>query len=104
MRKDITAEPRSGMIGTGEFGALTAAGAAGEVLFHFLDRDGNTVDPELDARVMSLPLESLKKKPLRILVASGEESAEVICGVLRAGLANRVYTDERTARRVLELV
>ena len=53
---------------------------------------------------MSLPLESLKKKPLRILVALGEECAEMICGVLRTGLANRVYTDERTARRILELV
>lgn len=98
-----TALLRNRSFGYEQFGRLADGGAVGDVLLHFLDREGKPADPELDARTMSLPLENLKKKKRRILVAAGEQRAESMRSALRAGIPNTLYTDERTARRLLEI-
>ena len=102
--ENITELLRSGMIDSKQFGKLMEERTAGDVLFHFLDRTGNLADPNLDARTMSVSFEGLKKKRLRILAAAGEDCAESVLGILRAGIPNRVYLDERTAVRVLGAV
>lgn len=93
---------RSGNILKSELDSLLRAGAVGDVLGHFIDRNGEIVDAGLDARVIGLSFSDLKDCPRVIGIATGSEKHEVVLGVLQAGLINVLVTDEATAMFVLE--
>ena len=57
--------------------------------------------PELDARTVAIPLDSLRHKEIRICVAGGAAKVPVLRAVLQAGFVSHLVTDERTARAVL---
>lgn len=84
------------------FGKLMRMGATGDILFHFLDQQGNLIDEELDQRTMAISLEALKKTEIRILIAVGEHKVDSIISALRSGVPNHLYIDEKTAIQVLK--
>lgn len=92
----------SGNVLAEEMTALTRAGAVGDILGHFIDRQGSIVDPELDARTIGLSLADLKARDRVIGIAAGAAKHEVALGALRAGLINIIVTDEATADYALE--
>lgn len=93
---------RTGYIGEAERRSLQAAGAVGDLLFHFLDRNGRLVDHPLQERIMSADMGAIRRAPGRILASGGPDKT----GILRATLAflrpTVLVTDERTAERLLE--
>ena len=75
-RRRATASRRRwsyGLISDDEVAELKAAGAIGNMLYNFFDADGVPVDHSINARVMSAPIDSLRKAPVRIMVAGGAE-------------------------------
>ena len=56
---------------------------------------------ELDERTVSIPLEALRRKEIRICVAGGTAKTPVLRAALRAGYVSHLVTDERTARTLL---
>ncbi|MBZ4689180.1 MAG: sugar-binding transcriptional regulator [Cereibacter changlensis] len=93
---------RSGNILKSEMAGLLRSGAVGDVLGHFIDRRGEIVDPELDARTIGLTLSNLKRRDRSIGIASGQEKHEITLGTLKAGLVTVLVTDEATATFALE--
>lgn len=93
---------QSGNILPAEQRALLEAGAVGDVLSRFVDRDGEIVDPEIDARTIGLSLDFLKSHPHAIGIAAGRAKNEVTISALRAGLVSVLITNEPTAIHVLE--
>lgn len=80
---------------------LTEAGAIGDVVGRFLDRDGQSVANDLDARTVGVSLETLSAVPEKILAAAGPHKVEVIRAVARRGLATTLITDDVTAELLL---
>jgi deoxyribonucleoside regulator len=74
----------------------------GDVLYHFLKEDGTLVDEEFDRRVMSIPLDKLKRIPYVLGAAGSKEKIEVLRAVLRGGYINVLVTDVEVARALLE--
>jgi len=92
----------SGALGLGNFEELKRMGAVSDILFHFMNMDGKIVNDDLDKRTMGLSLEELKQKEYRIAFTVGEHKAKAIISALHSGVINTLYTDELTAKKVLE--
>ena len=90
-----------GMITHEEYQDMIHSGVIGDCCSHFLNRDGNIFDQEMDARVVGASLSTIKKIPNKLLVVSGKEKKEVIHASLIGGLADSLYIDAPTARELL---
>lgn len=86
-----------------EYADLIAKGAVGDICARYYDINGNIVDEQLDSRTISISRDTLKEKEFSIGVASGVEKAKALLGALKGGYLNTLYSDENTARKVLEL-
>lgn len=81
---------------------LAGAGAVGDLLGQFIDRDGQAIDHPINRRAIALPLEALGRIPTVILASGGINKAAVIAAALRGKLASVLITDEAAAAAVLE--
>ena len=93
---------KNGILNQNDFTFLKMQGAVGDVLSHFLDKNGNPISIELEDRLMSTPLEELRKLDNVIGVAGGARKAEAILAALRGGYLDVLITDEDTAKLLLE--
>lgn len=93
-----------GYLDDDDFEQLKKADAAGDIALRFFDVQGNIANESLNERVVGLALEDFKDKKYNIAIAVGERKAVGILGALRGGYVNVLYTDEKTARKVLAMV
>lgn len=77
--------------------ALRASGAVGDVCLRFFDAAGEPIANELDARVIGITTEQLRRTPRRIGVAGGRRKHEAILAAVRGKWVNVLVTDEETA-------
>ena len=82
---------------------LSMQGAVGDMLWHFIDKDGNVIQSSLERRLMSTPLEQLKEMNNSIGVAGGSTKSEAILAALHGNYLDVLITDEATATNVLRL-
>lgn len=82
---------------------LSMQGAVGDMLCHFIDKDGNVIQSSLERRLMSTSLEQLKEMNNSIGVAGGNTKAEAILAALKGKYLDILITDETTASNVLRL-
>ncbi len=93
----------NGMLSSNDFLLLSMKGAVGDILCHFIDKDGNLVPSDIEGRLISTPLEKLKALGNTIGVAAGETKVTAILAALKGGYLNTLITDEDTASQVLAL-
>ena len=82
---------------------LSMQGAVGDMLCHFIDKDGNVIQSSLERKLMSTPLEQLKEMSNSIGVAGGSTKSEAILAALKGNYLDVLITDETTATNVLRL-
>lgn len=82
---------------------LSMQGAVGDMLCHFIDKDGNVIQSSLERCLMSTSLEQLKEMNNSIGVAGGNTKAEAILAALKGKYLDVLITDETTASNVLRL-
>lgn len=82
---------------------LSMQGAVGDMLCHFIDKDGNVIQSSLERRLMGTPLEQLKEMSNSIGVAGGSTKSEAILAALKGNYLDVLITDETTATNVLRL-
>lgn len=82
---------------------LSMQGAVGDMLCHFIDKDGNVIQSSLERRLMSTSLEQLKEMNNSIGVAGGSTKSEAILAALKGNYLDVLITDEATATNVLRL-
>ncbi len=80
---------------------LIAAGAIGDVLGRFLDRNGRPIDHPIDASAIGVSMESVARVPNKIMAAAGPHKAEIIRASARAGLIDTLVTDDVTGALLL---
>jgi len=90
-----------GFIKPSELEALKEGGAVGDVLCHFLDADGNTVDHEVNRRVCAYPLDQLADIPHIVLVSGGAEKVPIMKAALSRVPISVLITDEDAGRGLL---
>ena len=88
-------------LGSREIPMLRAAGAVGEMLGRFYDGAGRECDTPLRDRVVSLPLESLRRTARAVAVVSGSDRSAAVAAAIRGGLVNALVIDEGGAAAVL---
>ncbi len=93
----------SGALRLEEMDELKAAGAVGDILGWFFDREGKPVRHEINDRVISVSLEEVARIPLRIGITAGIEKAAALLGAIRGGYLNMIVVDEITALEILRI-
>jgi len=82
---------------------LRSRGAVGDIIGHFFDRDGNSVQCGIEDRLIALSLDQLHSIPTVVAVAGGGDAkAEAILGALRGQHIDVLITDMHTAQKVVE--
>ena len=82
--------------------SLRNAGAVGDVLCQFVDREGCVVDHPVSGRVLAFGLDDLRRLPRVVIAAGGARKAVAIRAALKATHASVLITDEAAARALLE--
>lgn len=93
----------SGSITEDYYEILKKNNAVGDICGHYFDKDGKQVITGLEKRTIGITLEGLSKKEHRIAIAAGSDKALSIAAALRGGYITSLYTDEYTARALLDL-
>ena len=92
----------SGLLGPADMFYLKMNHAVGDVLGHFVDKDGNLIHTPIEDRLISTPLDKLRQMHNVIGLAAGQEKIEAIRAVLRGGYLDILITDETTANLLLK--
>jgi DNA-binding transcriptional regulator LsrR (DeoR family) len=102
MGPDATAHQAS-FITDADHASVVKAGAVGDLLFNFFDKNGELVDHPINERVMSVPLDIIRQVPVRVLCAGGANKVAALSGALKLLRPTVLITDEYTAMDVLEM-
>lgn len=94
---------KTGILNHNDYLYLHMQGAAGDLLSHFIDREGQLLDTPLEDRLISTPLPTLKSLQNVIGVAAGDSKVEAIRAALRGKYLDVLITDDRTAARLMAL-
>lgn len=100
MNSDATVLTNS-ILNSNDFTYLSMQGAVGDILTHFIDKDGNQIHTSFDDRLVSTPLDTLRELNNVIGIAGGPQKIAVIKAALRGRYINTLITDENTARHLL---
>ena len=92
---------RNGILNEGELTVLKMQGAVGDVLNHFMDKDGTLIKTEIEDRVISTDLDKLRQLKNVVGVAGGKDKVTAIKAVLNGGYLNVLITDSDTAAELL---
>lgn len=90
-----------GLISPAEVLSLEQVGAVGDLCSYWMNAKGEVVDHPLNKRAVSLSPQHLREVKRVVLVSGGKNKVPMIHGVLHAGYANIIVTDEATALSVL---
>lgn len=94
---------KSSILNPSDFRLLAMKGAVGDVICHFIDKDGGLVDTEVDSRLVSVPLSTLKDLENVIGVAAGKHKVPAIHAALTGGYMDILITDEETAAQLCKI-
>ena len=98
----LTTSYRLGHVSEAERKSLIEAGAVGDLLYNFIDVNGNIVDHQVNERAISVGIDRLKKANDLVLISGGEEKIAVLIGCLKRLNPTVFITDEITAQSILD--
>lgn len=76
--------------------------AVGDILGHFVNNNGEIIDPTLDERVVTTPLNNLKHKEYSIATVHKVETVPTLKAALKAGYCNKVFIDQYSTQVLLD--
>jgi DNA-binding transcriptional regulator LsrR (DeoR family) len=92
---------RTHFITEADFAAVLRAGAVGNFLGYYIDKDAKVIEHEVNGCVIGLRPEELTRLPERIMISGGAQKVDALRAILRAGLLTGLVTDQNTARELL---
>lgn len=91
-----------GVVKMEELQELEKRGGVGEIVGRIYDADGNTMDVDLNRKVIGISLEDMKKIPTRVGIAYGINKVKAIKAALKGGIVNVLITDKITAQYLMK--
>ncbi|MDW8564883.1 sugar-binding transcriptional regulator [Staphylococcus shinii] len=76
--------------------------AIGDIMYNFIDENGEKINCEWNNRIISLDIEEYKKIPLKIGIAGGKNKEKAIKAALNNNLIDVLVTDESTGVELLK--
>ena len=98
----LTTSYRLGHVSEAERQSLLEAGAVGDILYNFVDAEGEVLDHPINARTISVTLDRLRRVPTRVLISGGLEKRAMMRAAIRCVKPSILITDEITARWLVE--
>lgn len=92
----------NGILNKNDFLYLSMQGAVGDLLTHFIDKDGNPIISYIDERLVSTSLSTLRELNNVIGVSGGPCKVEAIRAALRGRYLDILITDEETAFSLIQ--
>lgn len=93
---------RVGHVSEAERRSLIEAGVVGDILYNFINIDGELVEHPVNDRSISLDIPRLKKAKDIVLISGGNEKIEALIGALRLLKPSYFITDEVTAATIAD--
>ena len=93
----LTTSYRTGYLSEADRRSLIEAGAIGDVLYNFIDENGDLVDHEVNSRVISVNLARLRRTPERVLISGGKDKLIAVRAAIRTVAPTTLILDEQTA-------
>ncbi|WP_373482582.1 sugar-binding transcriptional regulator [Acetobacterium sp.] len=84
-----------------EFQELIGQNAYADIMLRFIDKDGNECNTSMKNRTFSIELETYKKIPKKIIVASGSEKAPSIQALINGKLLDVLIIDQHLAKALV---
>lgn len=94
---------KSGILSLKDLNFLKMKGAVGDVLCHFIDKNGDIVENSIEESLIAISLGMLKQMQNVIAVAGGEKKVQAIYSALVGGYFDILITDEKTAEHLITL-
>ena len=94
---------KSSILTQNDFLLLRMQGAVGDLLSHFIDKNGEIINTEIDSRLISTPLSLLKDLDNVIGVAAGDSKIAAIKAALTGSYLDILITDENTAQKLIDM-
>jgi DNA-binding transcriptional regulator LsrR (DeoR family) len=85
------------LVTSDEMNELKKLNAVGDILGHCFTIDGEFIASNLEDRLISIPIDVLRRCETRRAVVVGTYKAEALCGALRTGVINELVTNDITA-------
>ncbi len=92
----------NGILNQSDFSYLSMQGAVGDILTHFINKKGEPIHSDIEERLFSTPLSTLKELNNVIGVSGGPQKIEAIRAALHGGYLDILVTDENTAIKLTE--
>ena len=86
-----------------DFLYLSMQGAVGDILTHFFDKDGSPIHSDIEERLFSTSLNTLKSLNNVIGISGGPQKVDAIRAALRGSYLDVLITDEDTAMQLIDL-
>ncbi len=86
-----------------DFDDMVRAGAVGDVMCNFIDKDGASVDHPIGDRTMSVDLDVVASAKNLVLATGGSHRAVALLAAIRRMSPNTLITDENAAKKILSL-
>lgn len=93
----------TGLFEQKEIDTLTEEGAVGEVCLQFYDENGDTKAFKENRQVIGLDTARLRRVPLSVGIAGGQDKAAAIRGAVQGRMINVLITDSDSAKALLRL-
>lgn len=93
---------KSGIITKNDLLYVKMKGAVGDILCHFIDKNGDLLETSIEERLITTSLTTLRSLNNVIGVAAGDDKVVAIKAALRGGYIDILITDESTALKLLE--
>lgn len=93
----------NGILTKNDFRYLSMQGAVGDILTHFIDKDGTPIPSQIEDRLFSTPLETLRELNNVIGIAAGDSKLEAIRATLNGSYLDILITDEETALKLTQI-
>ena len=94
---------KSSILTQNDFLLLRMQGAVGDLLSHFIDKNGEIINTEIDSRLISTPLSLLKDLDNVVGVAAGDSKLAAIKAALTGSYLDILITDENTAQKLIDM-
>ena len=95
---------KRGVFDRRDYDMLESSGAIGDICSRYFDINGDIACPAMDDRTLGISYDSLREKKHRMAIAVGADKTQAAIGALRSGVVNRFYTDEMSAKDILDSI
>lgn len=95
---------RVGHVSEADRKSLIHAGVVGDILYNFINIEGEMVKHPVNDRAICVDIAKLKRAKDIVLISGGSEKVEALIGTLRLLKPSYLITDEVTAKTIAEYV